>query len=254
MTTKKKIMLIACGSFSPPTPMHFRMFEIARDYFTEMNTHEVLGGIVSPVHDAYGKKGLISATHRCTMIKIALQTSDWIRLSDWETQQDGWTRTRQSLQYHQNYLNSYLKEMNGTLNSNNNQYLPDWLPENIRTITSDHVQVKLLCGADLLQSFSVPGLWDEDDLEAILGQHGIVVISRSGSDPHQFVFNSDLLSRYKKNITIVTNWVPNEISSTLARRFLSRGLSVKYLLDDAVVEYIRKKGLYGTNEKQMLKS
>lgn len=26
------------------------------------------------------------------------------------------------------------------------------------------VQVKLLCGADLLQSFGVPGLWAEDDV------------------------------------------------------------------------------------------
>jgi nicotinamide mononucleotide adenylyltransferase len=83
-------------------------------------------------------------------------------------------------------------------------------------------------------------------LEAILGQHGLVVISRNGSDPERFIFESDMLSRHRRNITIVTNWIANEVSSTLARRFISRGLSVKYLIDDFVIEYVNKHGLYRT--------
>ncbi|XP_061512741.1 uncharacterized protein LOC1271366 isoform X1 [Anopheles gambiae] len=245
MTSSTKIMLIACGSFSPPTPMHFRMFEIARDHIQQMGLGQVVGGIVSPVHDSYAKKGLVSATHRCAMIKIGLKTSDWIHLSDWETQQEEWTRTRQVLQYHQNYINSYLKDTNGTIN---NQHIPAWIPEGIKR-TAGQVQLKLLCGADLLESFATPGLWKDEDLEAILGYHGIVVISRAGSNPEQFIFNSDLLSRYRRNITIVTNWVTNDVSSTLIRKLLSRGLSVKYLLDDHVAEYIRKFGLFGTNNE-----
>ncbi|XP_055636860.1 nicotinamide/nicotinic acid mononucleotide adenylyltransferase 3 isoform X2 [Toxorhynchites rutilus septentrionalis] len=249
MTPPTKIMLIACGSFSPPTPMHFRMFEIARDHFNEMGTGQVVGGIVSPVHDSYGKKGLISATHRCNMLKIALQTSDWIRLSEWETQQEEWTRTRLSLQYHQNYINSYLKDSS----SINNQYIPAWIPETLKK-TSGHVQLKLLCGGDLLESFAKPGLWKDEDIEAIVGQHGLVVISRAGSNAEQFIFNSDLLSRYRRNITIVNNWVTNDVSSTIVRRLLGRGLSVKYLLDDSVTEYIKKQGLYGTNNTKYILS
>lgn len=242
MTAPTKVMLIACGSFNPCTPMHFRMFEIARDHFNQMGTAEVVGGIVSPVHDSYGKKGLVSATHRCNMIKIGLQSSDWIRLSEWETQQEEWTRTRMTLQYHQNYINSYLKDSN----SINDQQIPSWVPEGLNKITG-HVQLKLLCGADLLESFATPGLWKDEDLEAIIGQHGLVVISRAGSNPEQFIFNSDLLSRFRRNITIVTNWVTNDVSSTLVRRLLSRGQSVKYLLDDYITEYIKKHLLYGTN-------
>lgn len=242
MTTPTKVMLIACGSFNPCTPMHFRMFEIARDHFNQMGTAEVVGGIVSPVHDSYGKKGLVSATHRCNMIKIGLQSSDWIRLSDWETQQEEWTRTRLTLQYHQNYINSYLKDSNNI----NDQQIPSWVPEGLNKITG-HVQLKLLCGADLLESFATPGLWKDEDIEAIIGQHGLVVISRAGSNPEQFIFNSDLLSRHRRNITIVTNWVTNDVSSTLVRRLLGRGLSVKYLLDDYVTEYIKKHLLYGTS-------
>lgn len=81
-------------------------------------------------------------------------------------------------------------------------------------------------------------------LEAILSQHGLVVITRSGSKPEQFIFDSDLLSKYSRNITIVTNWVPNDVSSTLARKFIGRGLSVKYLLDESVIDYIKKHDLY----------
>lgn len=81
-------------------------------------------------------------------------------------------------------------------------------------------------------------------IEAILSEHGVVVISRSGNNPERFIFQSDLLTKYKKKIDIVTNWVPNEVSSTLARRHLRRGLSVKYMLDDYVVEYIRQQRLY----------
>lgn len=167
------VVLMACGSFSPPTPMHFRMFEIARDHFRQMGTHNVIGGIMSPVHDAYKKSGLVSSTHRCNMIRLGLQTSDWIRLSDWESRQEGWTRTRMSLQYHQNYINSYL---NDDLHEDTTDLqLPQWLPH---TLNNDEdrlasggggggpVQLKLLCGADILESFSVPNLWDPDDVSS----------------------------------------------------------------------------------------
>lgn len=75
--------------------------EIARDHLHRIGQYEVIGGIVSPVHDGYGKKELVSATHRLNMIKLALHGSDWIKLSDWEAKQESWTRTRQILQYHQ---------------------------------------------------------------------------------------------------------------------------------------------------------
>ena len=29
----ERIVLLACGSFNPPTVMHLRMFELAKDYF-----------------------------------------------------------------------------------------------------------------------------------------------------------------------------------------------------------------------------
>ncbi|XP_068156185.1 nicotinamide/nicotinic acid mononucleotide adenylyltransferase 1 isoform X3 [Drosophila tropicalis] len=167
-----RITLIACGCFSPPTPMHMRLFEIARDYFEMAGTHKVIGGIISPTHDSYA-------------------------IGD----------------------------------------------------RKDPVNVKLLCGADLLESFAVPGLWAESDIENIVANHGLVVITRSGSNPEKFIFESDILTKYQRNITLITNWVPNEVSSSMVRRLLGRGQSVKYLLDELVLEYIKRHRLYNITSK-----
>ncbi|KAI9577231.1 nicotinamide/nicotinic acid mononucleotide adenylyltransferase 3 isoform X1 [Glossina fuscipes] len=245
-----RIVLIACGSFSPPTPMHLRMFEIAKDHFEVNGTHKVVGGIVSPTHDGYGKKGLAAAKHRCAMIKLALQSSSWIRLSDWETQQDGWSRTKSVLQYHQNFMNNYINSPDVTATMSGYDCLPGWLPANLR-VRKDPVQLKLLCGADMLESFGVPGLWSDADIEDIVAHHGLVVVTRSGANPEKFIFDSDVLTKYQRNITLVINWVPNDVSSTVIRRLLARGQSVKYLINDMVIEYIRQNGLFQCKTKYL---
>lgn len=62
--TKTPLVLVACGSFSPITYLHLRMFEMAAD-FSKFNTEfEVMGGYISPVSDAYKKAGLAAAQHR----------------------------------------------------------------------------------------------------------------------------------------------------------------------------------------------
>ncbi|XP_076650489.1 nicotinamide/nicotinic acid mononucleotide adenylyltransferase 1-like isoform X3 [Halictus rubicundus] len=238
-----RVILMSCGSYNPPTNMHLRMFEIARDHLHRMGTHIVLGGVISPVHDAYAKKELASATHRCAMLRLALQNSDWIRLSNWETRQNGWTKTRICLQHHQNLLNSVL------FDPNNMNHIPtedlEWIPENVKNSPDrTPIQIKLLCGADLLESFGTTTLWAEEDIDAIVGEHGLVVITREGSNPNKFIYDSDILSRHMHNIYIVTEWIPNEVSSTRIRRALKRGESVRYLLQDAVIDYVYKHGIY----------
>lgn len=142
------------------------VLEIARDHFHNFDLGHIVGGVVSPVHDAYGKTGLESATHRINMVRIGLQSSNWIRVSEWESQQQGWSRTKHVLQYHQNVINSCLQsDVNGNLNGvdNNVPETPSWLPPDIRNL-AEQVQLKVLCGADLLESFAKPGLWQEDDV------------------------------------------------------------------------------------------
>lgn len=61
---KTPLLLVACGSFSPITFLHLRMFEMAADYAKAGNDFELIGGYLSPVSDAYRKAGLASADHR----------------------------------------------------------------------------------------------------------------------------------------------------------------------------------------------
>ena len=75
------------------------VLEIARDHLREHGI-VVRRGFVSPVHDAYGKEGLVSIDHRSAMVNLALESSDWIELSLWESQQNGWTPTYEVLQHH----------------------------------------------------------------------------------------------------------------------------------------------------------
>lgn len=108
----------------------------------------------------------------------------------------------------------------------------------------------LLCGADVLESFGIPNLWKQDDIAEILGNYGLVCITRSGSDPYKFIHQSDVLWKYRKNIHVVPEWVTNEISATHVRRALRRGQSVRYLLPDDVVHYIQEHELYTSETEQ----
>lgn len=55
--------------------------------------YRVVGGIVSPVSDGYGKQGLVASKHRLNMARLALHSSDWVTVDDWESQQSDWTET-----------------------------------------------------------------------------------------------------------------------------------------------------------------
>lgn len=61
---KTPLMLVACGSFSPITYLHLRMFEMAADYVKLSTDFELIGGYLSPVSDAYRKAGLVVAEDR----------------------------------------------------------------------------------------------------------------------------------------------------------------------------------------------
>ena len=131
-----------------------------------------------------------------------------------------------------------------------------WLPRELGTQAQGPVTFKLLCGADLLESFAVPNLWSVEDLTKIVRDYGIVVISRfgiytiirvygnslvsfislqkydkrnhkssfhfyrEGSNPEKFIYNSDLLTKYQHNIHIITEWITND-GNYLPRTFFN---------------------------------
>ncbi|KAJ3141791.1 hypothetical protein HDU90_006136 [Geranomyces variabilis] len=219
---KQGVVLIACGSYSPVTNLHLRMFEMARDYINDTPHLQLLGGYFSPVSDAYNKPGLVPWQHRVAMLEAGCASSDWIMVDSWESRQKEFQRTAWVLDHFDKMVNGDGKaETRGA-----------------------RVRVMLLAGSDLIQSFTVPDLWRDEDLNHIVGDYGCVIIERINSDVQAMLLDHDILHRHRHNVHLVKQHVTNDISSTKIRLFIKRGLSTKYLMPDRVIDYIAKHGLY----------
>lgn len=370
-------VLVACGSFNPPTTMHLRMLEIVRDHLEAIkpldfkswtllsNTKQeksitsdynncnscndfykqymdrlikysslpirVIGGILSPVNDAYKKPHLLNQKHRLELCRLATESSDWINIDPWEASQDHFQRTAWVLDHVQTQLNDLFED---ELHSKEAEslYLQPHQPNQLFELDSDNlspfdrirdfkpippttavfqdvnsnimtqflkttntlfqpsnhcsqclegisnqnlnrefnwypkVKVIYVAGADLLTTLNVPGLWDPRDIETIFGAFSAAVLDRNGvsslsltstndqppsQDLPDLQNSQDLQDRrcssvqqLQLNVQRVEQPVFNDVSSTILRRLLAEGLSIRYLTDDKVVDYIYRHGLY----------
>ncbi|XP_035015999.1 nicotinamide/nicotinic acid mononucleotide adenylyltransferase 1-like [Hippoglossus stenolepis] len=227
------VVLLACGSFNPITNMHLRMFELARDHLEDTGQYKVVSGIISPVGDGNKKKGLIEASHRLEMARLATENPNWITVDSWESLQPEWVETVAVIRHHYEKL----------LETQHNCDEMDTYEASSHQKRRDGPQVMLLCGTDILESFGVPNLWRQEEITEIMGRYGLVCITRSGFKPHEF--KSDVLWKHRRNIHLVHEWVTTDTSCTKdVRLALRRGQSVRYLLPDAVVSYIQQNDLY----------
>lgn len=67
----------------------------------------------------------------------------------------------------QNHLNMVITSRLNGVDKVDYSFLPEKFIENIDVTSlsqSTTINVRLLCGADLLESFAVPGLWNEEDV------------------------------------------------------------------------------------------
>lgn len=217
------VVLVACGSFNPPTLAHLRVLELVRQEFFRQGI-DVLGAYLSPVHNAYNKTALLPSEHRVSMCEYAAEGSDFIMVDSWESKQKEYKRTLFVLE-------SIDRRIERQFSAS------DQMQEMPRTV--------LVCGGDMLESMNRPDIWDQDLLEKLLSEHGVACVSRNGSDLQKAVdTEGSLLNKYQSNILIVQNPIPNDISSSLVRQEVQQGNSVKYLVPDAVLEYIAHHGLY----------
>ncbi|MED6218605.1 hypothetical protein PIB30_028038 [Stylosanthes scabra] len=217
--SKIYVVLVATGSFNPPTFMHLRMFELARDALNSEG-YCVIGGYMSPVNDAYKKKNLISAEHRIQLCNLACKSSDFVMVDPWEANQSTYQRTLTVLsRVHSSICGKGL-------------------------VSRGSLKVMLVCGSDLIHSFSIPGFWIPDQVKSICRDYGVVCIRREGQDVEKIISDDEILKENRANIKVVHDLVPNQISSTRLRDCIARGLSIKYLTEDEVIDYIRDKKLY----------
>jgi len=235
---KTPLILVACGSFSPVTFLHLRMFEMARDDARLHTDFEVVGGYLSLVNDAYKKPGLAPATHRYNMCRLACdKTSDWLMVDPYEARQEKYVPTAPVLDHFDEEINKKRKGV-AVLDADGNE------------VGRKNVRIILLAGSDLIQTMSEPGVWAEEDLHHILGRYGCYIIERAESEIDQSIFSSSSvhsrspLALYRDNIYMVPQLVRNDVSSTKVRLFVRKGMSIEYLLPGCVSKYIRRHGLY----------
>lgn len=224
--SKTPLVIVACGSFSPPTYLHLRMFEMAKDQVIEAGKYELLAGYYSPVSDQYKKEGLAKATHRVRMCELAVQrSSNWLMVDAWESLQGTYQRTAVVLDHFDQEINGQ-----GGLRLRDGSY--------------KRIKIMLLAGGDLIQSMGEPGVWANDDLHHILGRYGCFIVERTGADVWSFLLSHDLLWHHRKNLVVVKQTIYNDISSSKVRLFVRRGYSIKYLLPNSVIQYIEQNQLY----------
>jgi nicotinamide mononucleotide adenylyltransferase len=200
------------------------MFVMARDHVHEKTAYEVMGGYFSPVSDQYRKPGLALARHRVRMCELATHWSEWLMVDSWEARSDV---LRSAL---------VLDHFDAELNASGGVRLSDG--------TKKPYRIMLLAGGDLVESFNTPGLWMEDDLHHILGKYGCVVVERTGTDVWGFLLSHDILHQHRANVHVVKQLIHNDISSTKIRLFVKRGMTIKYLLPNSVIHYIKEQRLY----------
>ncbi|GFP78679.1 nicotinamide mononucleotide adenylyltransferase [Phtheirospermum japonicum] len=199
--------------------MHLRCFELARDALS-LRRFCVIGGYIYIYIYIYIYRDLIRADHRVAMCELACKSSDFVMVDPWEASQSAYQRT----------LTILLRVKTSLCESG--------------IISDELLKVMLVCGSDLLESFTIPGVWVREQVKTICRDFGLVCIRRGGQNVENIIAKDDVLNEFKNQIIIVDEVVPNGISSTGLRDCISRGLSVKYLTEDEVVDYIKQNKLY----------
>eukprot|EP00871_Galdieria_phlegrea_P002221 jgi/Galph1/29/GphlegSOOS_G4858.1 len=144
------VVLINFGSFSPLTMAHLLLMESAYNY-AHYNGLHVLGGYLSPVHDSYGKPGLVSSEHRVEMCRLAVKDSSWLMVDDWECLQSEYLPTFRVMRHFCDQLFSQL---------------------------GSDIRLILVCGYDLYESLFHKDIWPREHVEKLLETSSLFVVPR----------------------------------------------------------------------------
>ena len=211
--TKKNIVLLLNGCFNPIHNNHIRLLELAREHFNSLNDYHVIGGYISPTHDAgiQRKISVLLTTwqDRLEMCRLAVQDSSWIMVDDWQIRQE----KNQGAQQSKQRLNTLLHNLHPS------------------------IEIISICGGDALPKFK--SIWKKERL--------ICVINRP-IDEFDFdqYFQSAEIKPYHDNIILIRDYQSmKDIGSTYIRQQISKNLH-ESLIDDlhpAVLEYHRQRGI-----------
>lgn len=211
---KKRIGVIG-GSFDP---VHVGHLMIAQDALERLNLTEV---VFVPAAMAPHKQHVqqVEATHRLTMLQMAVETDGHFSVSDMEIDRGGVSYTVDTL-------------------------------DAFKILYGDH-DLYLIVGSDTLVDLHT---WYK--IDRILELCKIATLLRPGEDFDSGMAEKiDLPTESKRELLKnVIHAHQIEVSSTEIRQRVSRGVSIRYLVPDRVAHYIKEQGLYkngrGKNESR----
>lgn len=211
--TKTNVVLLLNGCFNPIHNNHIRLLELAREHLDSLGTYHIVGGYVSPTHDAgiIRKVGTPPTTwqHRLEMCRLAVEDTTWIMIDGWQIAQE------------KNHGAQVSK-----------QHLCDFLRKSYPSI-----EIVSICGGDALPKLKA----------TIKKELVICVINRP---IEEFDFNecleSPLIKPFRDNIIVINdNQCVKVMSSTYVRQQISKNLvdTLVDILHPSVLKYHQEHGI-----------
>lgn len=180
-------------------------FLLAEQIYNEIENIEKV--IFLPVSSKYEKNDLLSNEHRYNMLKSVIDKNEHFELSDIELKQPRQLNTIETLKLLQKeYPNNVLYFVIGT---DNLKELSNWaFPEELVT------KFKLL------------------------------VLERGDDNFEKIIEKDEFLTKHKNSFISLKENIRTNLSSSFVRQKLKEGKSVKYLIPEEVLQYIKDNNLY----------
>ena len=186
-------------------PPLFSHFSLAEQLLNSDKNIEKI--IFVPVSNKYNKEGLISDEHRFNMLNLVCEKNPKFEVSDIE------------------------------FNSSRQPYTFETL-QAMQKVYPKH-EIRLIIGTDNLSKLDT---WYE--IEQLLNNFKIFVLARDEDNIEQIISQHNLLSKYSSSFIKANIFIRTNLSSSFVRNEIKKGHSVRYLLPNAVIEYIKKNNLY----------
>ena len=163
--------------------------------------------IFVPVSHKYNKSELVEDKHRFNMLKLICDKNVHFEVSDIEFNTSRQPYTFETMQMMQKNYPEY--------------------------------KIRLIIGTDNLKELDS---WYE--IEKLLSEFKIIVFGRAEDNIGEIIKNHKLLSKYSSSFIITNISLRTNLSSTFVRNEIKNHHSVRYLLPDEIIEYIKSNKLY----------
>lgn len=186
-------------------PPLFSHFSLAEQLLNNDTNIEKI--IFVPVSHKYNKNGLVSDEHRFNMLNLVCEKNPRFEVSDIEITSSKQPYTFETLQAMQKIYPQY--------------------------------EIRLIIGTDNLKELET---WYK--FEELLANFKVIVFSRDDDNAEEIIKNHKLLSKYFSSFVINTISIKTNLSSTFVRNELKNKKSIKYLLPEEIIDYIKLNNLY----------